>query len=129
MGERHTEGSAGSEYSIDLTKNTIEVFSAGEGIDRQREVDLVGPNERNIGKIAMMEFELDLVDFRELSSCIDASDVVIDGDDVGPGQRQTDCVMPETDTKLQDLLSFGRRDESKCVVPRKIWAPTHSVER
>ena len=67
MGERHTEGPAGAKNSIDLSQHTIEIVGPSECIHRQRKIDLVGANKGEIGEIAMVKFDLDLVDLCELA--------------------------------------------------------------
>jgi hypothetical protein len=129
MGERHAERTAGAKYSIDLTQHSIEVFGTGKGVDRQRKVDLVGTNEGQIGKIAVVQFDLHLVDFGQLAGGVDAGNVVVDGNDMGTGEGQAHGVVPESDPELQDLFALGSSNELQRIVARKVGAPRDSVER
>ena len=54
----------------------------------------------------MVKFHLDLVDLGQLTGSIESSDVVIDGNDVGSGERQAHRVVPQTDTQLENLLAL-----------------------
>jgi hypothetical protein len=111
MGERHTEGSAGAKNSIDLSQHTIEVVGPSERIDRQRKIDLVGANEGQIGEIAVVKFDLDLVDLCELSGGIDAGEVVVDGNHMSTGKGQAHGVVSESDAKLKDFLALWGGEE------------------
>jgi hypothetical protein len=93
MGERHAEGPAGAKNSIDLSQHAIEIVGPSKCIHRQREIDLVGANKGQIGKIAMVKFDLDLVDLCELSGGVDAGDVMVDGNDMSAGKGKAHGVV------------------------------------
>jgi hypothetical protein len=128
MGERHTEGPAGAKNSIDLAQDSIEIVGPSERIDRQCKIDLVGANKGQISEVAMVKFDLDLVDLCELSGGVDTGDVMVDGDHMSAGEGQADGVVSESDPKLKDLLALWGGEELQRIVARKIWTPCDRVE-
>ena len=128
MGERHTEGTAGAKNSIHLSQHPIEIVGPSERIDRQRKIDLVGANEGQIGEIAVVKFDLDLVDLCELSGGVDAGDVVVDGNHMSAGKGQAHGVVSESDAKLKDFLALWGGEEFQRIVAGKIGAPSDGVE-
>jgi hypothetical protein len=128
MGERHAEGPAGAKNSIDLAQDSIEIVGPSKCIHRQREIDLVGANKGEISEIAMVKFDLDLVDLGELAGGIDAGDVMVDGNHMGAGKGQADGVVSESDAKLKDLLALWGSEEFQRIVARKIGTPCDRVE-
>jgi hypothetical protein len=89
---------------------------------------LIGANERKISEVAMMEFELDLIDLGKLARGVDAGDVVIDRNHMRTSQGKAHSVMAESNAKLQDLLALRRGHKAKRVVTRKIGSPRDGVE-
>ena len=128
MGERHTERSAGAKNSIDLSQHAVEIVGPSKCIHRQREIDLVGANKGQIGEIAMVKFDFDLIDLCELSGGIDAGDVMIDGNDMSAGKGQAHGVVSESDAKLKDLFTLWGGEEFQRIVTGKIGTPGDRVE-
>lgn len=54
----------------------------------------------------MVQLELDLIDFGELASGVEAGDVVIDRNHMRTSQGEADRVVAETNAKLKDLLAL-----------------------
>jgi len=129
MGERDAERAAGSQYSIDLTEHSVKIVDACKRVHRECEVDLIGANKGQIGEVTVMKFDFDLVNFGELASSIDSSNVVIDCDHMSTGERQAHGVMTKANAKLEDLLALWRRNQAQRVVAGKVWTPCHRVER
>jgi hypothetical protein len=111
MGERHTEGSAGAKNSIDLSQHAIEIIGPSECVDRQCKIDLIGANKGQIGEIAVVKLDLDLVDLCELPGGINAGDVMVDGNHMSAGEGQAHGVVSESDAKLKDFLALWGGEE------------------
>jgi hypothetical protein len=97
MGERHAERATSAKNAVDLSKYAVEVLCTGEGVHRQRHIDLVGSYEGKIGEVTVVEFDFDLVHFGELTGGIDPADVIVDSDHMGPSEGQTHGVMAKSD--------------------------------
>jgi hypothetical protein len=114
---------------VDLPHDPIKVFGPSKRVHRQCEINLIGAHKRKIGKVTLVKLHLDLVNFGELASGVESGEVVIDGDDMGAGQRQAHRIVPEANTELENLLALGGGDETQRVVTGQVWSPRDGVER
>ena len=80
MGERDDDMPAGANAPVNLTEDPVEIFDEAQCPHRYGEIDLVGPNEGELGRTGLVKFDRNAVFGCEGAGCSDLFGVAVGRD-------------------------------------------------
>ena len=101
----------GAQYAVDLTEHARDIGHLREGVHRETEVDLVGADEREVGEVAVVELDANVLGLGVVPGDRQAGRRRVDHDDTGalPGER--DRVAAVAATELEDAPAVAAPDQ------------------
>ena len=72
-GSENTSGASGSEHTVHLAEDTVEVGDGAQRVDADGGVDRVGPHEREVGEVALVQLDLHVLPLGEPAGVVTCS--------------------------------------------------------
>lgn len=129
MGECDDRVAVGAHHPVDLTKHAVEVVDQAEGPDRDRDVDLIGTDEGQLGGPGFVELDGDLVLVGETSGGGELLVVGIGRDNPRPSAGEPDRGVAGSASKVEDSLAADVAQEPSIEVGPEIRPELDMVER
>ena len=127
MGQRAGEGGAGSQHPVDLAQHPIDVGDPAQLEGGQGDIDGISPHEGQLGKVALMEFDPDLMGLGEITGGLDVAQIVIDPDDMGALPGQCDHVVTPAGSQDEHASTLGVAEQTERTLVRDIGAVGHDI--
>ena len=129
MGERADEGGAGAQHAVHLAQHAVEVVEPSELVDREGGIDGVGPYERQLGEVAVVELELDLVGVGQVAGGLEAVEVRVDHDDVSALGGEGDGGVASTGPEDQEATALDGPEHAEGRLVGDVGPVHHDVDR
>ena len=111
-GSEKTKPRRGAQDAVHLAEEAAEVGHRPERLAAERDVDRVGPQERQVGQVARLQLEPDLCDLGRGTSGRDAIRGAVDADDrrALPGEADRGVTRPAPE--LEHALALHRTEQT-----------------
>lgn len=129
MGQRDQEVTTVTHDPVDLPQDPVEVIDERERGDREGEIDLVGADERELGRVALMELGGDLVAMGEVAGGADLGDVGVGGRHPAAPLSEADDVVAGAAAQHEDTFGVDLADEPTVEICAQPGAELDVVER
>ena len=129
MGERAGQCRPGAQHPVDLTQHTIEIGHPAELEGGQGDVDGVGADEGQLGEIALMQFDPDLMGLGEIAGGLDVGEVGVDPDDMCPLAGQGHDVVAVAGAEDEHPSAIGVAEEAQGALVGDVGAVGHDIGR
>lgn len=128
MGKREHEVAAVAYDSMDLAQDARQVGDERQRRHRQRQVDLIGADERQLGRMTLVELDRHLVAVGETASRGDLGHVGVGGGHPGSPQGQSHRVVAGPAPEHQHSFPVHIADEPAVEVDAEAGTEVHVVE-
>ncbi len=127
--ERHEKRSVGLQDSMDLSEHSCQVIDCSQGMDRNDGVEDIGVEERQVGVVGVVEFDVHFRRFDVGTSPCDLFGVGVTGHDFGSVASEGDGRVAGTGAKFQNAESVDVTQQFPVEAGFGVWPELHSVGR
>jgi len=103
VGHGDHEMGAVLEDPVDLAEDPVEVLDEAQGSDREGDVDLVGPDEGEVGELGRVEPHHGIVTSGEMPARLELARIGVHRRDDGAAPAETDGIVPGAAAQHEDV--------------------------
>ena len=129
MVEREHERCAGPQHSVHLAVQPVEVLDFADHAGREREVDRVGPEEREVADVALVPLDPNFRGLGELAGQRELALRRVDRDDVRALTGKGDRVLARAASEIEHPLARDVAAQAERRLARQVRPVPHGVGR